>query len=112
MKNTVTVKDFPEEDGLLLVKDKIRVLKGSSSDVLKEHLRFAQIERKEAEETFTLIQQKRAQLEVEASVAVKRHMLKIQQVTLIENMHATVEEQEKKQWCGNCGHIGGCYKPH
>ena len=99
-------------DGLLLVKDKIRVLEGSSSDVLKEHLRFAQIECKEAEEAIALIRQKRVQLESEASVSAQRHMLKVQQVTLIENLLAAAEEQEKEQWCSNCAHTGVHYQPH
>ena len=95
-QNTVTVNNVIDKDGLLLVQDKMRVLQGSSSEALKEHLRFAQLEQKDAEEAFTLIQQKRATLEAESSAALKRHLLKIHQVTLIERMLTNTEANDEE----------------
>ena len=104
-----------DKAGIKLIRDKIKTLQNLPVPIIKEHLRFAQIEQKEAEETCDNLQHKRARLELEISSACKRQLLKTYQVILIERMLADAENQAEEKWCDACRYKyeGECtYKPH
>ena len=102
----VTDGTMIDVNGLKVLRTKLKILRDLPLATIRNHLRAAQIEQKEADKALTLIQAKQAQLAAESEAATKRSLLTIQQVILIENLLTQTEERDEEQdggqWCGTC----------